>query len=557
MVGALVGCATVFVLLGCAARDVEEEGVFCYNEPSGIASLDPAQASYQAAIWAGAQLFNGLVDFDTALQVVPALAIRWHADSTLRRWRFVLRNDVWFHADPCFGDRRTRRVKANDVRFSIERLLDARTRSPGLWVFLDRLVGARQYHEATRRGEHPPGCAGIRVLDDTTIEFELVAPFAPFLSLLAMPYAWIVPPEAVACYGERFGEHPVGTGPFRFGWWKTDRELVLYRNERYWRRDENGVPLPYLRAIRISFIRDQRTEFAEFRRGRFALLNSLDPAFAALLLQADGTLKPEYRATYRLLSAPTLSTEYYGIVLDTSCQGGRTSSLARSRALRQALNYAIDRERIARFVLRGTVVPARGVIPPALAPDSVLAYRFDPGKARQLLAKAGYPGGVGLPTLRLVLSPSIRSLSVAEVVQQQWAELGVPVELQQVEFPRLLAMVRAGELALWRTSWIADYPDADNFLALFVSHNCAPNGPNTTRYRNRRVDSLYDAAIRTSDADDRRQLYRAVERAVVEDAPWVFLFHGRSVRLLHPFVEGLPGDPLDRLVLERVRLLKH
>lgn len=549
--------AIAILVAACTRYEYWQEGVFCYNESSGIASLDPAQASYQAAIWAGMQLFNGLVDFDTALQVVPALATHWSVDSSLRRWRFFLRSDVWFHEDRCFGSRRTRRMTAADVQYSIERILDARTRSPGLWVFLDRLVGAQQYHEATRRGQRPNGCAGIRVLDDTTIDFELIEPFAPFLSLLAMPYAWVVPREAVECYGEGFGEHPVGTGPFRFGWWKPDRELVLFRNEQYWRRDEQGNSLPYLRVIRISFVRDQRTEFAEFRRRRFALLNGLDPALAPLLLQEDGQLKPAFRSQYRLINAPALSTEYYGILLDTTAAGGHASVLARSPQLRRALNDALDRERLIRYVLRGTAVPARGILPPPLASGTDSQCRFDPARAEQLLADAGYPGGKGLPVLRLVLSPSMRSLSVAEAVQQQWAEIGVRVELQQVEFPRLLAMVRAGELSLWRTSWIADYPDAENFLALFVSRNCAPNGPNTTHYRNRRIDSLYEAAIRTSDAEDRRQLYRAIERIVVEDAPWVLLYHGRSLRLVHPFVEGLPSDPLDRLVLERVRLLKH
>ncbi|MCS7000294.1 MAG: ABC transporter substrate-binding protein [Bacteroidota bacterium] len=554
--GATVGALLLLALLvqGCGEHaKLNEAETLRYNEPSGIASLDPAQASYQAAIWAGTQLFNGLVEFDSLLRPTPALAVRWSVDSTLRRWRFVLRKDVWFHEDPCFGSQRSRRCTAEDVRYSIERILDARTRSPGLWVFLDRLEGAREFHDATRRGDNPGHCRGIRVLDDTTVEFVLSHPFAPFLSLLAMPYAWIVPREAVEYYGDRFGEHPVGTGPFRIGWWKQDRELVLLRNDRYWRRDENGGRLPYLRAVQISFIRDQRTEFAEFRRGHLDLLTSLDPAFAAVVLQLDGTLCPAYRGRFRLLTAPALSTEYYGILLDTTLAAGKTSVLAHSRLVRQALNYAIDRERIVRYVLRGTAVPAHGVLPPAFRIEQTECYRYDPDRARRLLAEAGFPEGKGLPSLRLVLGTSVRSLSVAEVVQQQWAEIGVRVELQQVEFPRLLAMVRAGELALWRTSWVADYPDAENFLALFVSSNLAPNGPNTTRYRNDRADALYRSAIATGDTAVQRKRYREMERIVVDDAPWVFLYHGRLVRLVHPFVEGMRLDPLDRLVLERVR----
>ncbi|MCX7937750.1 MAG: ABC transporter substrate-binding protein [Chlorobi bacterium] len=547
--------ALLLWLVSCGERAPGVTDEFTYNEPSGLASLDPAQASYQAAIWAGSQLFNGLIEFDSALNVVPAIAQTWTCDSTLRRWKFVLRDDVWFHPDPCFGKHQTRRCTAEDVRYTIERILDGRTRSPGLWVFLERLVGAQEYHQATQRGAVPEHCAGIRVVDDTTIEFELREPFAPFLSLLAMPYAWIVPREAVEYYGDRFGEHPVGTGPFRFGWWQQDRELVLLRNHRYWRRDENGDKLPYLRAVRISFIRDQRTEFAEFRRGRLALLSNLDPAIATALCEPDGSLRAPYRERYRVYSAPALSTEYYGILLDASLQGA--STLSRSRRVRQALNYAIDRERIVRYVLAGMAVPARGVLPPPLADDSMPCYRYNPERARQLLVEAGYPAGKGLPRLRLVLGTNLRSLSVAEAVQQQWADIGVLVELQQVEFPRLLAMVRIGELSLWRTSWIADYPDAENFLSLFVSSNEAPRGPNTTRYRNRTVDSLYREFVRIGNSKQRRQIAERIERIVIADAPWVFLYHGRLVRLVHPFVEGLRVDPLDRLVLERVRIRKH
>lgn len=542
------------LLASCTHHSLHEPDVFCYNEPSGIASLDPAQASYQAAWWAGQQLFNGLVDFDTALRVVPALAKSWEHDSTFCRWRFYLRSDVWYHSDPCFGSHGTRRMVAEDVRYSFERILDARTRSPGLWVFLDRVKGARAYHDATRRGERPPHCEGIRVLSDTVIEIELIEPFAPFLGLLAMPYAWILPKEAVEYYGDNVGEHPVGTGPFRLVRWLPDRELYLERNERYWHKDDQGHPLPYLRAVRIEFVRDQRTEFAEFRRGRYCMISSLDPAFATVLLTPEGQLFTRYAGIYRLQSAPALSTEYIGILLDTTLPAGRESPFARSRSLRQALNVAIDREQIVRFVLRGMAYPARGVLPTPLAEDTSIWYRFDRRQAQALLAEAGVPNGRGLAHLRLVISPTVRTRSIAEALQEQWAELGIRIELQQVDFPRLLSMVRSGELALWRTSWIADYPDAENFLALFHSANAAPRGPNTTRYRDTVADDLYRKVAITFDTSLRKQLIAQLERHVVRDAPWVFLFHGRVVRLMHSYVEGLTVDPLDRLVLERVRI---
>ncbi|MCS7169032.1 MAG: ABC transporter substrate-binding protein, partial [Candidatus Kapabacteria bacterium] len=528
---------------------------FLYNEAEGITSLDPAHMSYMSAIWVGTQLYNGLVEFDTALRVVPCLARAWSRDATGRLWCFVLRRDVFFHDDPCFGGK-PRRFRAADVKFSFERICDARTRSPGLWVFWGKIVGVEEFHAATLRGERlPEGVRGIRVVDDTTVEIELQRPFAPFLSLLTMPYCWIVPEEAVRSYGKDFFRHPVGTGPFRLLEWQPDVRLVLLRNERYFKVDATGTRLPYLDSVVVRFLRDPRTAFWEFQQGRLDMVSGIDPSLLPAVLTPDGRLRPEF-AHYQLLSSPAYAIEYYGIMLDTTTEGGRASPLARSRLLRQALNYAIDRQRIVRHVLYGLAEPAHyGVLPPGFpgfSPGTV-GYRYDPQRARQLLAAAGFPNGEGLPVLTLQLGISPRTLSVAEAVQQQLAEMGIRVELRQVSFPQHLAMVREGRCMLWRTNWIADYLDPENFLALFYSGYRAPDGPNTTRVRLVEVDSLYDRALAEVEAERRFQLYRQIERRVLDEAPWIFLYYPRLVRLLQPTVAGMYLDGSDRLVLEQVR----
>ncbi|MFM8438955.1 MAG: ABC transporter substrate-binding protein, partial [Candidatus Kapaibacterium sp.] len=260
------------VLSSCSQeRVVDAETTFSYNEPNGITSLDPARAGYQAAIWAGTQLYNGLVERDSDLRIVPCVAQRWESDKSGTRWVFHLRGDVMFHEDPCFGAKRTRAVTSADVEYSILRLLDVRTKSPGLWVFQKRIKGAMEYIEQTRRGG-PASCEGIRCRGDSVIEIDLTEPFAPFLPLLSMPYAWIVPREAVEHYGEEFSRHPVGTGPFRMDHWTPDIELVLRRNERYFKSDGQGKRLPYLQRVHVSFVRDTKTEFMEFRKGGLDIL---------------------------------------------------------------------------------------------------------------------------------------------------------------------------------------------------------------------------------------------------------------------------------------------
>lgn len=555
MRGSLTSGVVVLLLLGCgSAEELPRQKSFVYNEAEGITTLDPAHMSYVAAIWVGSQLYNGLVELDSTLQVVPCLARSWSVDSTGRRWRFVLRTDVIFHGDPCFHGK-LRRLRAADVKFSFERLCHARTRSPGLWVFWGKLLGVEEFHAATAHGREPlGGLRGVRVVDDSTVELLLQRPFAPFLALLTLPYCWIVPEEAVRFYGEEFFRHPVGTGPFRLQEWRMDVQLVLRRHEHYFKRDRRGVRLPYLDHVVVRFLRDSKTAFWEFRQGRLDMLTALDPSLLPVVFSENGALRPEF-ARYRLLSAPAYAVEYYGIMLDTTTEGGRNSPLARSRLLRQALNYAIDRERIIRHILHGLAEPAHyGVIPPGFPGFSpqTIGYRYDPQRARQLLAAAGYPEGRGLPSLVLQLGASPRTLSVAEAIQQQLAEFGIHLELRQVNFPQHLAMVRQGQCMLWRTNWVADYPDPENFMALFYSSYAAPEGPNTTRFRLAQVDSLYERALIESVPERRFELYRQMERRVLDEAPWVLLYYPRLIRLLQPTVAGMWLDGSDRLVLETV-----
>ena len=559
------------VLSSCTREQVQQsETTFSYNEPNGITSLDPARAGYQAAIWAGTQLYNGLVERDSALHVVPCIAKSWDSDSSGTRWVFHLRRDVFFHEDPCFGkvntnsetslntnsqtSLKTRVVTAQDVEYSFLRLLDVRTKSPGLWVFQKRIKGAEEYIEQTRNG-FSNHCSGIRCVGDSIIVIELTKPFAPFLQLLSMPYAWIIPREAVEYYGEEFSRHPVGTGPFRLGHWIPDIELVLQRNERYFKTDEKGHRLPYLESVHISFMRDTKTEFMEFRKGRLDVLAALDPSIATAVVLSDGTLQRTFSA-YRLQQVCAESIEYYGMLLDTLCEGGKFSPLARSVLVRRALNYAIDRERIVRYVLHGKGVPAHhGVIPPGMPGFSpqVEGYRYNPDLARKLLADAGFAGGKGLPPVILQMGNSARTVSVGEAIQQMWKEIGVTVNLKQVDFPQHLEMVSASKLALWRTSWIADYSDPENFLALFASDFFAPRGPNTTHYNKSSVDSLYELIASSPVSSDRRYSWvHELERTVLEDCPWVFLYYPVIQRLVQPNVSGLPIDGSDRLVLERV-----
>lgn len=533
----------ITILASCVRTTVHEAdaNTFRYNEPDGIASLDPAVASYQSAVWATGQLYNGLVELDSNLSIAPCLATSWSLDEGGKRWTFHLRTDVWFHTDTCFAvaglPKKTRTVNASDVVYSIRRIYDGSARSTGAWVYRDRI-------------------SQIVAVDDSTVQITLTSPFAPFLAVLTMPYGYIVPHEAIEYYGNDFGQHPVGTGPFQFKKWVQDVAVDLHRNPLYFKRSASGVQLPFLDGVRITFLRDTKSEFLEFLHHGYDIVTSVDGAIAPSVYDATGTLREPYQHL-RLLRAPALSVEYYGILLDTTKPGAHQSPLATNRLLRQALNYAIDRHRIVTYVLHGRGIPTHhGFLPPSLPgySDSVRGYRFDPDLAKQLLARAGYPGGKGLPTLLLQLGHNPRTASVAEAVQEQWKDIGVNVELRQVDFPQHLSQVRAGELPMWRTSWIGDYPDPENFLSLFTSANRAPAGPNTTHLCSAKLDSLFNAALLPSlSTEQRNALYRQMQDDIVEQSPWIYLYHDVLIRLTHDNIHGLTIDGTGRLLLEQVR----
>lgn len=550
-------------MISCGGDSAPEErsNTFRLNLSDGVASLDPALISYQSAIWAGSQIYYGLVQLDADGSIAPCVAQTWSVDSSGLVWTFKLRDDVHFHEDPCFGEAGSRRVNAHDVKYSIERICDARTDTRGFWVYRERLDGAQEYQQATQIGNIPDGgLRGIRVPDSLTVEFTLTAPFAPFPSLLTMPYGYIVPREAIQHYGIDFGRHPVGCGAFEFVSWKDDIELKLQKHPQHFEKSADGRQLPLLDEVTISFIRESKSEFLEFQQENLDFVEEIDPSFARSVFDEEGNLQPDYQK-YTLLNSPGNSVEYYGMMLDSTTSGGEDSPLLRSPELRKALNYAIDRENIVKYVLHGAATPGHyGILPPGTPgfSDKTKGFSFDREKAAALLAEAGYPNGEGLPQLTLQLGNSERTAAVAEAVQQMWREIGVDVELRRIDFPQHLSMVAEGKLALWRTSWISDYPDPENFLALFYAPFKAPKGPNTTRIALPELDSLYQEALsqRLSTAD-RYALYNEMERIVLDQTPWIVLYYTINQRLVQPWIRGVYLDSQNRLVLKEAEVVRE
>ncbi len=519
-------------------------GVFRYAESSDLPALDPVRCDDTASTHAATQLYEGLVALGDDLQPEPALAERWTVSADGLEWRFQLRTDAFYHDDPCFAGGRGRALTAADVKLNFERLCDPESGSTGYWIFAGKIAGADAFHQG-----RAPGVRGFSAPSPDVFVVRLTRPYAPLLRLMAMPYALVVAPEAIQRYGERLDRHPVGTGPFRLAAWAAGEGLEMVRHPRYWGRDADGRQLPYLDGVQVIFEPDAARQVALFERGALEQLYPIPSDYFAELVVPEGGVRTGV-GNFVIQSAPELDVQYYGMRMDAPPFQG-------NRALRQALNYAVDRRALVDEVLRRGTPAHHGVLPPGLPGfnPALEGYRYDPELARSLLTAAGYPDGRGLSEMTLeVNAGGTATVEVAEAVAAQLGRLGLRVRVEARPWPEHLRRVEEGEAPLFRMAWLADYPDPENFLALFYSAHWAPRGPNTTHYANPAFDRLFEQALSTADTAARDALYHQAEALVVEDAPWIFLFHAESYRLIQPWVRGYPINPLDYRVLKRVRL---
>lgn len=526
----------------------QERRVFRYNQPEALTSLDPAFTRNQANIWAASQLYNGLLELDSTLQPAPALARRYVISPDGRTYTFWLRRGVRFHDSEVFTGGRGRAVQSPDFVYSFKRLLDAKTASPGGWIFRGKVL-------EDSKGAVSDTC--FVAVNDSTLRIHLKEPFIPFLSILTMPYAFVVPHEAVAKYGKDFGQHPVGTGPFRFRLWDVGNVLLLHRNPQYWRRDAQGRPLPYLDVVQISFIADRKTEFLTFLQGKLDFLSGIREGSRDLVMNADGSVRADFQGRFTVQKAPYLNTEYLGFQLDSTHLTGEQA--AQGRALRdgrvrQALNYALNKPELVAYVLNHVGQPGTsGFVPMALPSFSAAAvpgYTFQPQRARQLLRAAGF--GPTHP-LRLRLSTVAERKAVAEYLQKNWADVGVQVQIDINQAATQQELVDNGRTAFFSKSWLGDYPDAENYLSLFYSPNFSPGGPDKTHFKSAAYDALYDQARREQNAARRTALYQQLDRLIVAGSPVVSLYYDEVIRLTQNNVRGLTPNPMNQLLLERVR----
>lgn len=533
--GFIVGIVVLFS--GCYNKKNKEANIFHYNEFNGIASLDPAFAKSQSVMWSAHQLFNTLVEIDDSLHITPSLAKSWDISEDRTSFIFHLRTDVFFHDDEAFPGGKGRKMVAEDVVYSLSRILDTKVASPGSWIF-NRKVDSIQPFKA---------------IDDSTFQLKLLRPYNPILGIISMQYCSIVPKEAVEKYGTDFRRNPVGTGPFQFIAWEEGQALVLKKNPNYFEKDESGNRLPYVDGVKVSFYDSKATEFLLFRQKQLDFINDIEASFKDEVLTKKGVLRKDWEDKIVLQVNPYLNIEYLGILVDSTNDLVKNSPM-RLKKIRQAINYGFDRRKMVLYLRNSLGTPAEsGFVPmglPSFDSSVVKGYTYDPAKAKRLLAEAGFPDGKGMPTVKLQTIAIYADM--ASFIAKQLEESGIPVQVEVVQKALLLTMTSSSTTAFFRASWIADYPDAENYLSVFYSKNPAP--PNYTRYKSAAFDAAFEQAIQEDNDSIRYKLYQQADKIMIEDAPVVPLWYDKVVRLVQPNVKGFNPNALNLLELRRVKL---
>ena len=516
--------AIIIIFSSCEERkSIDLNTVFRYNEHKNINSLDPIFAKDIANIQAVNQLFNGLVEMDKELNVVPSVAKSWKISENGKLYTFIINTSVEFHPHPSLEKRN---VTAYDFEYSFKRLLDPKNASPGRWIF-DKVDN-------------------FEAKNDSIFQIKLKNPFNAFLGLLTMKYCSVVPKNVVEFYDDDFRSNPIGTGPFKFKRWEENIKLVLRKNENYFQKDSVGNQLPYLEAVSITFLPEKQSEFLQLVKGKIDFISGLDNSYKDEIITNDGRLNEFYKDRIKMLRGPYLNTEYLAFFLKSE------KNEIKSELIRKAINIGFDKRKMLKFLRNGVGIPAEaGFIPsglPGYKKNNINKYNTELAKSYINNYKEKYNS-----TPSLTLTTSSNYLDLCEFIQKELEKLGIEINIDVIPGSALKQAKANGKLDFFRASWIADYPDAENYLSLFYSKNLAPDGPNYTHFSNDEYDRMYENSLKETNPEKSKLLYQKMDSIITSKSIIVPLFYDEVVRFISKNVVGMEINATNLLDLRNVR----
>lgn len=476
-----------------------------------VATLDPA-IGYDWQNWSMIKsLFDGLMDYAPGTtDLRPGLAESYVMSEDGLTYTFTLRPGVLFHNG--------REMVAEDVKYSLDRVTNPETQSPGAGFF-----ASIEGFDAAMGGS-AEGLSGVTVIDPLTVEIKLSRPDATFLHVMALNFASVVPREAVEAAGEDFGKVPVGTGAYSLQEWTIGQRLVFAKNPNYWREG-----LPYLDTITFEVGQEPVVALLRLQNGEVDLPGDGIPPAKFVEVMGDPAQAEQ------VIEGGQLQTGY--ITLNV------TMPPFDNVAVRQAVNMAINKDRIVQ-IINGRAVPATQPLPPSMPgyTDGYAGYAFDPEGAKAMLAKAGFPDGFETELFVMNTDPNPR---IAQAIQQDLAAIGITATIQSLAQANVIEAGGAGTAPMiWSggMAWIADFPDPSNFFGPILGCGGAVEGGwNWSRYCNEGLDAMAVAADSMTDPamlDARMQAWSDVYMGVMEEAPWVPVFNEQRFTMRSPRMGG-------------------
>jgi oligopeptide transport system substrate-binding protein len=555
--------AFVAMTFSSCTKKAEEKGAVLHLATiAKIKGLDPAQAQDQYSSNEIMRIYEPLLTYHPwkrpyVLQPLLADGMPVVSKDGLT-YTFKIRKGVKFHDDAAFPDGKGRELTAQDVVYSIKRIADPRNQSVGWWLFDGRIVGLNEWREKWEKQKDTPSdysevVPGLNALDANTVQFKLVKPFPQFLNALAMPYACIVAPEAVAKYGQEFLNHGVGTGPFVLETFKPAEVVTYVKNTNYWGDTyptdgapgdkeagllaDAGKPLPLVDRVEVRIITEDQPRWMHFVKGDTEISTIPKDNFNQVMLPGGDEMNEEFKAKgLKLIKEAQLDLTYTAFNLEAE------KMPFKDKRVRQALSLALDEDEAIKLFYNNMARGAQTVIPPGISgydPDYVNPYRSnDLEKAKKLLAEAGYPDGKGFPEITYDGMADTTARQMGDYTAKKLAQLNIKINYVGNTWPALLEKVQKRNVHMWGIAWGADYPDAENFLQLFYGKNATPGGMNGSYYKNPAFDSLFEKARIMSDSPERTKYYQQLAKMLAEDCPVILGVHRLALSLRHPWVSN-------------------
>ncbi|MEM4247887.1 MAG: ABC transporter substrate-binding protein [Candidatus Nanoarchaeia archaeon] len=547
--------------ISCAKNDnTEEENLKVFRTGIGgrVNTLDPALADDLVSAYVVGSLYDTLLQYDylaRPYKLIPsALAKMPELSDDMLSYKFTLRDDLYFQNAPCFDAQnpQSRKVRTDDVIFSILRVADARLHSPGFWLIRGKIKGIDNFYEKSAKfakndfSIYDEGCEGLEKIDDKTFIMHLVKPDPRMLYGLAMPYLAIVPIKAAKYYSNDLSGHSVGSGPFRVAEWMRDYRIILERNPEYRHEtfefaespEDRTKPLPLLDRIECYLVKQALSGWLMFLQGETDI-STLDKDNMDFVLGSDCKISPALEERgIRLVRVPEFQINYVGFNFQDPLLGTNLN-------LRRAISLAYNTEARIRHS-NGSLMPAQGPIPPGVAgydPTFENPWtKYSVEEAKKYLEMAGFPNGINPETGKPLefdfdlgdTTSFYRQL--AELMVDDMKKIGIKINPILNNKPRFFQKLKEGKTQIFRLSWVGDYPDAENFLQLFYGPNAG--ACNRTFFRDPLYDKAFEEIIHMPDCEKRTKKYEAMAKYVTTQCPWIFESIPTSYRLVHKWLEN-------------------